>query len=235
MTPAKFLVCALFYGDYPALAQRCAMSLRALRDTGLVDLRIGLNEVSPRCRALIDAALPGVHSVAADPQIYKYPMMRRLVHSYQGDATHLMWFDDDSCLVPGLKVPRWLASVARQAQTAQGTMGSAYTRTLSHGEVEWIRAQPWYAGREIPPQTRFNTGGWFVVPLELLRRHDWPPTSLRHNGGDVALGALCHQQGLAVMNCEGGMVINADASLVNSSAPRRGFSEPPLGLARQPR
>lgn len=232
MTTPRFLVCALFYGDYPALAQRCARSLRALRDTGEVALRIGLNEVSDASRALIDAELPGVDCIAANPQIYKYPMMRRLVHGYSGDATHLMWFDDDSCLVPGTDARRWLAGVARVAQMTEGTLGAAYLREQSAAEQAWVRAQPWYTGRALPQATRFTTGGWFVVPLALLRRFDWPPPDLRHNGGDVALGALCHQQRLEVLACHGGIAINADTSLAESSAPRRGFSEPPLGLAQ---
>ena len=197
-------MCALFYGDYPALARRCAQSLRALRDTGQVDMRIGLNEVSPASHAIIEATLPGVDAIHANPQIYKDPMMRRLVHEYTGDATHLMWFDDDSCLTPGLDVPRWLAAVAGAALTTQGTLGAAYLLKQSALEREWIRAQPWYTGREIPEATRFSTGGWFVVPLSTLRRFDWPPPALRHNGGDVALGALCHQQGLEVVACHGG-------------------------------
>jgi hypothetical protein len=230
MAGVKFLVCALFYGDFPALAQRCAQSLRALRDTGVVDLRIGLNEVSAASRTLIEQALPGADAVCADPQIYKYPMMRRLVHEYTGDATHLMWFDDDSCLAPGIDVARWLRAVAGAAQATRGMLGAAYLRVQAEAEHEWTRAQPWYTGRALPEATRFATGGWFVAPLALLRRFDWPPPSLRHNGGDVALGALCHQQGLAIISCQGGIAINADASLRESSAPRRGFSEPPLGL-----
>lgn len=226
----KFLVCALFYGDFPALAQRCAQTLRALRDTGTVDLRIGLNEVSAASRAVIEATLPGVDAVHADPQIYKYPMMRRLVHGYTGDATHLMWFDDDSCLTPGTDAGRWLRAVAGAAQATQGMLGAAYLRVQSEAEHAWTRAQPWYTGRALPDATRFATGGWFVAPLALLRRFDWPPPSLRHNGGDVALGALCHQQGLEIVSCQGGIAINADVTLRESSAPRRGFSEPPLGL-----
>lgn len=231
MSAPVFLVCALFHGDHPALARRCAQSLAALRDTGRVDLRIGLNAVSPATRQVIGELLPGVQAVDADPQIYKYPMMRRLVHEYTGAATHLMWFDDDSCLLPGLDVARWLDGVSGAALTAHGTLGAAYLREQSPAEHDWIRAQPWYTGRPLPRATRFSTGGWFVAPLAMLRRFDWPPPSLRHNGGDVALGALCHQQGLYVMDCHGGIAINADDSLVASSAPRRGYSEPPLGLA----
>jgi hypothetical protein len=100
----KFLVLALFYGDHPQLARRCAGTLRALWNSGRVDLRIGLNEVSARSRAILDQLLPGVEQVVADPQIYKHPMMRRLVQEYRGDATHMMWFDDDSCLQPGIEV-----------------------------------------------------------------------------------------------------------------------------------
>lgn len=227
----KFLVCALFYGDHPALAQRCAQSLAALRATGLVDMRIGLNEVSDRSAALIAAALPDVDEVRARPQLYKYPMMRRLVHEYRGDANLLMWFDDDSCLARNLDLPGWLALVGQRAQMTQGTTGSVYRRVQSEAERGWVRTQPWFTGRAMPGETIFNTGGWFMAPLELLRRFDWPPPSLRHNGGDVALGALCYQQGLAVLDCSGGVAINADESLAESSAPRRGFIEPPLGLA----
>ncbi|MBI2769137.1 MAG: hypothetical protein HYX47_05920 [Burkholderiales bacterium] len=230
MASLKFLVCALFYGDYPALAGRCAQSLAALRATGMVDMRVGLNEVSAASAALVDAALPGVEQVRAEPQLYKYPMMRRLVHGYQGDATHLMWFDDDSCLDSGLDVARWLALVGQRAQMTEGTTGSVYRRAQSDAEHAWIRAQPWFTGRPFPAETVFNTGGWFMAPLALFRRFDWPPLSLRHNGGDVALGALCHQQGLAVLDCTGGVAINAGDSLAESTAPRRGFSEPALGL-----
>src|SRR4051812_24761686 len=88
----KFLVLALFYGDHPQLAERCGTTLRALWNTGKADVRIGLNEVSPGSRAILDRLLPGVPRTAADPQIYKYPMMRRLLQEYEGDATHMMWF-----------------------------------------------------------------------------------------------------------------------------------------------
>lgn len=226
----KFLVCALFHGDYPELAQRCALSIQALRDTGRVDVRIGLNEVSARCRALIDEALPGAETLDATPQLYKYPMMRRLVHEYRGDATHVMWFDDDSCLLPGLDVPQWLDAVALQAGRTDGSLGWLCGMAQSEVEKAWIRAQPWFTGRDQPALTVFTAGAWFVLPLSFFRQFDWPPARLRHNGGDVALGALLHQQGLTVAPFRQGVAINADTSLVEGSAPRRGFSERPLGI-----
>lgn len=222
----KFLVCALFYGNYPALARRCAATLRALWLTGKVDVRIGLNEVSPASRAAIDALLPEIDRIDADPQIYKFPMMRRLVHDYRGDATHLMWFDDDSCLHPGVHAAGWLQSVAERAARTEGTLGSVYQQWLSERQRAWVRAQPWYTGRELPEFVTFNTGGWLVVPMALLRRFDWPGPELHHNGGDLVLGALLHQQGLPVEQFRVSLAINADEQLRESAAPRRGFTEP---------
>ncbi len=222
----KFLVLALFYGDHPELAQRCGLSLRALRDTGRVDLRIGLNAVSPRSRAVLDALLPGVESEAADPQIYKCPMLRRLLAGYSGDATHLMWFDDDSCLKPGVHAARWLQTVAERAAQAPA-LGALYTQALTPAQREWVRRQAWFTGREIPEAVEFPTGGWTVVPLDLVRRFDWPGPELGHNGSDLVLGALLHQQGLVPQQFRVGLAINADAQLRESEAPRRGYVESP--------
>lgn len=221
----KFLVLALFYGDHPELAQRCGQTLRALSNTGQVDLRIGLNEVSPRARAVLDQLLPGVETEEADPQIYKYPMLARLLANYRGDATHMMWFDDDSCLLPGVEPRAWLAAVGERAARTQGTLGSLYTVPVDATTRERIEAQSWYAGRPVPEQLLFNTGGWTVAPLDLLRRCGWPEPSLRHAFGDISLGALLHQQGLEPEQFRMGLAINADANLRESRSPRRGVTE----------
>ena len=223
----KFLVLALFYGDHPALAHPCATTLPALWNTGRVDLRIGLNEASPATRAVLDELLPGVQREEADPQIYKYPMLRRLLAGYTGDATHLMWFDDDTALRPGLDVAGWLEGVERRAAQTPGSLGSLYTQALTPVQQAWVRQQPWYTGRALPREVLFNTGGWFVVPLALIRRCDWPGPHLRHGGGDILLGALLHQQGLAPEQFRVGLAINADAHGRESAAARRGVTEAP--------
>lgn len=227
LSVVKFLVLALFYGDHPALAQRCGRTLRALWNTGQVDVRIGLNEVSARSGAVLHELLPGVDTEAADPQIYKYPMMRRLVAGYGGDATHMMWFDDDSCLLPGTDAAVWLKAVAARAAATPGSLGSLYTQALTARQRAWVAQQPWYAGREVPRVIRFNTGGWKVVPLDLMRRFGWPEPELGHNGGDLTLGALLHQQGLAPEQFRVGLAINADEHLRESGAPRRGYADSP--------
>jgi hypothetical protein len=223
----KFLVLALFYGDHPQLAQRCGGTLRALWNTGRVDMRIGLNDVSPRSRGILEDLLPGVPMVSAVPQIYKFPMNRRLLQTYQGDATHMMWFDDDTCLLPGVNAAAWLQAITERAAQTPGTLGSTYSVQLSPAYVEWITRQPWYAGRAVPREMRFSTGGFTVAPLDLLRRCDWPNVSILHTGGDVSLGALLHQQGLEPEQFRVGLAINADENLRESEAPRRGLTEPP--------
>ncbi|TWO70835.1 hypothetical protein FN976_12770 [Caenimonas sedimenti] len=222
----KFLVLALFYGDHPELAQRCGQTLRALRNTGQVDLAVGLNEVSPRSRAVLDELLPDVETESADPQIYKCPMMRRLLAGYRGDATHLMWFDDDSCLQPGVQAAPWLRAVTARAEHAPA-LGALYTQHLTPAQRDWVRQQPWFTGREVPETILFPTGGWTVVPLDLIRRFDWPGEALGHNGSDLVLGALLHQQGLEPQAFRMGLAINADAQLRESEAPRRGYVETP--------
>lgn len=221
----KFLVLALFYGDHPELARRCGNTLRALWNTGRVDLRIGLNEASARTRAVLDELLPGVETESAVPQIYKYPMMRRLLAGYRGDATHMMWFDDDSCLLPGIAAAGWLDAVSTRAAAAPGSLGSLYTTLLNDVQRAWIRSQGWYTGREPPAQLLFNTGGWVVAPLALLRRCDWPEPGLAHAGGDISMGAMLHQQGLVPEQFRVGLAINADAQLRESEAQRRGVTE----------
>ncbi|RYY88494.1 MAG: hypothetical protein EOO24_34090, partial [Comamonadaceae bacterium] len=222
----KFLVLALFYGDHPELARRCGASLRALWNTGKVDVRVGFNEVSPRTRAVIDALLPGVHCEAADPQIYKYPMMRRLLAGYRGDATHLMWFDDDSCLLPGTDANRWLQAVSQRAASVGGSLGALYKGSYNQLQKDWVRSQTWFTGREVPDEMPFTVGGWFTAPLDLLRRCDWPDATLYHAGGDMGLGALLYQQGLVPEHFRAGLAINADAQLRDAASPRRGVDEP---------
>ncbi len=220
----KFLVLALFYGDHPELALRCGQTLRALWNTGQVDLRIGLNAVSPRTREVLDELLPGVDRIEADPQIYKYPMMRQLVHGYRGDATHMMWFDDDSCLHPGVEPRAWLDAVTSRAAATGGTLGALFYTETWPALRTWVAKQDWCTGRPLPDQLYFTVGGWMVAPLDLLRRMDWPRPTLVHNGGDIELGAILYQQGLAPEMFRMGLAINADATTSIRPACRRSRS-----------
>jgi hypothetical protein len=60
-----------------------------------------------------------------------------------------------------------------------GSLGSLHSYGLSPAQQDWIRQQSWYAGRPMPQELLFNVGGWFVLPLGLMRRCDWPEPGLR--------------------------------------------------------
>jgi hypothetical protein len=100
MTNPKFTVCVLLYGDFLNLARRCLEPLFKLRESGLVDLRLGLNEVSQPTRDYIKehslGASQGIDVWLENPQVYKYPMMRQMFHSKPIETPYVMWFDDDS-------------------------------------------------------------------------------------------------------------------------------------------
>jgi hypothetical protein len=124
-------------------------------------------------------------------------------------------------------VAGWLQAVTARAAQAQGSLGSVYTQRLTAAQQDWIRAQAWYAGREVPHVMAFNTCCCFVVTMELIRLWDWHGPGLRHRGGDITLGALLHQQGLAPQQFRVGLAINADEQLRESDAERRGDIEAP--------
>lgn len=100
----KFTVCALLYGDFPHLAERCLKPLLPLVDHGLIDLRVGCNQISPQTERYLTLALVGrvdrIEVVRSEENILKYPMMR-LLFGIEGrlpriETPWVMWFDDDS-------------------------------------------------------------------------------------------------------------------------------------------
>lgn len=241
-------VCALLYGDYPDLARRCLTPIARLLDDGRIELRLGMNECSPETFAVVRELLkcdahPGAPTepyhftqVSADrellieavrPQLYKYPMMRRLFTARPLTTEFVMWFDDDSYIKnadPGV----WLTGMESLAEKTD-MIGSVYSIKIPPQQRAWIERQPWYAGKPVPISGKFATGGWWVLRSELIRQYNWPLEALRHRGGDVMLGQLLLQKGLSLTSYNAGVAINADAEGRESKSVRRGFDEPPIG------
>lgn len=213
-----FTVQVLCYGKaHHYLADRCLLSIVDGADWSLIsDLRVCFNDSDHR---LVErwqqrlAQLPvRVTLFFPEENVGKYPIMRRML--WQAPGSHLMWFDDDSHLT-GSAIERhsWWRTVANIAAANNPCMvGSIWTLTdgFRPGQVEGFKMQPWYTGKEIPPKNtpRFCTGGWWVAPLDFLRKWDYPFWQIEHNCGDALLGELCHQQGLPLVNFRGGIRIN---------------------------
>ncbi len=226
---SKFTVCVLLYGDHLALASRCLEPLFKAAGLGLINLRIGLNEV---CNATLqfvkDNTPKSCILFEANPQIYKYPMMRRMLYDCPVDTEYFMWFDDDSFIKED--VGSWFCDVEKIMQSCD-MLGSVYTIGYSQEQAAWAKTQPWYTGKPINPRPKFATGGWWCVRTDLLKKHDWPIPQLKHSGGDVALGVLVEQQSYRLKHFNKGVAINANDEGKESSATRRGFSgkEKPIG------
>ena len=220
---------ALFYGDYPELAQRL---LRSLADCPppadvVVDFRIGLNAAGAATRQIVEEFLQGPwrsqRAYVFEPprNVGKYPLMRRM---YYGKplADRVMWFDDDSHLTT--QDPTWWSRAYEQAQACT-VLGSLWRIDLRGRQAQGIAAQLWYAGQPVVPPHRFHfaTGGWTVAESAFLQRWNYPFPELFHNGGDSILGELVRQQGGKLLSWHEGVEIN-----VGGRRARRG-----LGVAQE--
>jgi hypothetical protein len=233
---APFCVCVLLYGatDYCVrMAQRVLnIPLRRLGAYG-IDFRFGLNAVGDVTRDLVRQAVrddfPGALVVDCPENIYKYPIMRRLLYDRPILAPYTMWFDDDSCIAPETATDAWLLRVERQMQ-AYCMVGSVHKTRYVGNQIAWIQAQPWY--NQLAPQAyvQFAAGGWWTIRTDILTKFDWPPAILKHRGGDVILGELLRQHNLPLGHFRDNLWINANEFGVESQSTRRGQAEAPIGF-----
>lgn len=235
MNDPTLTICVLLYGNYPQLADRCLNSLVPhLQGTACRELRIGLNEISDETRDIVravqDCNFVQTRCFESNPQIGKYPMMRRLFYEQPLTTSHVMWFDDDSFVEPNNSN---FIQLVLQKLAAAPVMGRRYTTHLRPGQAALISQQPWFArddkGQAIRPirdkqQVLFPVGGWWVGRADFLQKYDWPIPSLVHLGGDYLLGELLRQQALPCVYYSTGVRINANAAGEAAKAPRRGWS-----------
>lgn len=233
----SFTICALFFGDFPQLAERCLSSILRI-PSDQYELRIGLNETSVATRNVISALLRD-HShyryYESLENIHKYPLMRQMLHDPLAPITtpYTMWFDDDSFVKPKTDITLWLDELREKLADAV-MVGRRFHIDAQGNQREWVQHQPWYTGKAVPRRFTFLTGGWWVLQSALLRRFNWPIPELDHRGGDVMLGELLRQQGLKVERFSTGVAINADDDGKEGNSPRRGFDSKPIGYYFEP-
>jgi hypothetical protein len=228
----KFTACALMYGDYPLLADRCLSSLAKLPPA--VEIRLGLNDVCEETLAIVQdfiSTRPSTIVIANAENKHKYPVMRQLFYDKPLTTEFVMWFDDDSWITAA-DVPAWLAGVEQQMRSAD-VLGSLYRMHLVGDQHKWVSRQSWYGGKtgSTPRSVLFATGGWWVARVSSLQSVNWPVPELDHRGGDVMLGELIRQQDWRLSQLQfGGVAINADDDGRESQSPRRGFDSAPIGF-----
>lgn len=228
-------VCALLYGDYPDLARRCLTTLVSpgFFQSGVVDVRIGLNSVSNETErfvtdwawALSRQTTVPVTLFAPTGNIFKYPTMRRMFcHAPLGE--YVMWLDDDTYISDSELFWSELVAALRQQPDM---LGQAWLRRMSPNQWRWILKQPW-ANERLARRTDFAffTGGFWVIRSSVLLQLDWPWPVLRHCGGDCMLGEALRHIYAKIVVFDAGVKINADGAGKHSGAKRRGFTEAPL-------
>lgn len=231
-TPHKLTVCVLFYGDHTDLARRCLDSL--VSADAPFQIRVFLNACSRATQDYVSEVrrrypdlIPVLYST--EKNIYKYPAMRQMFHDleYPLNTPYVAWFDDDSYLT--VPPQHWAAAVG-EAMQPNTMRGEIWFKRLAGSQADWIRDQSWFAGKPVAVgRVNFITGGYWVIDTDIIRRFGWPAADIRHNGGDVMLGALCYQQGIKLVHDNAGVLVNADRDGKPSKSPRRGFSEDPVG------
>lgn len=250
--PVEFTVVVLTYGDHYLLAERCLGSIirTTSNDSVYVKRIVLLSNAATEPRNL-DHTLRHVSSnieclhYASPVNRFKYPMMRKAFYDpdHPIATSHVVWFDDDSYIDPKLVNSRYwkmlAGSVYEDTRSDRGgdcgrhvLFGSTYRMRLRPNQRQAIEAQSWYdPGRSpVDPQgcVKFCTGGWWIADTAFLRSVDYPIPELKHNGGDVLLGAMVRTTRNHLVHTKCGVHINADADGRESKAPRRGESQSPL-------
>lgn len=240
---AEFTICVLGYDTYADLLRRCLGSIYSrVPDLCVAEIRVGLNKAQDvlcqtaeeflfnRINGSLQQVVPARLIVDRENEP-KYPMMRRLFYDIPIQTEFVMWFDDDSFIRPTAPADFFRQTAVEVSQL--DFRGKRYRITKAPGQMEWLRAQPWFtpdAQADADRMFQFCTGGWWVGRTRLLRQWNYPWPELRHNGGDVMLGQLARCQRWRRNDGHVPHVaINADAEGRESKADRRGLNTSPIG------
>lgn len=240
----KFTLFVLGYGDHLDLVQRCLTSILNTCPRHRFDLRVALNQPSGR----VEEYVGGLRDAGVVTRVYtdhgdrrKYPAMRTMFwdDSCKIETPYVCWFDDDSWC----RRADWMVLLARAIVKNHPHQGRLYGAWHYHdlmgvtrpgaAREAWFKAAPWWRGRPLfsgngrrlapnGSQIVFASGGFWALATHVIREQDIPDVRLRHNGGDVTLGAQVTQGGYKVVDFSpkpGKEVI------AWSDAPRRGFQE----------
>lgn len=208
-------VCVLFYGaedKHYNLARRVLnTSLRKLADMGAF-FCFGCNAIGWQTRTFLEQQRSSFFSrsiiIDSPENVYKYPMMRRMLRETGIATNFLLWFDHDSYLQADLDVARWLTRVKSQL-TFCDIVGSI-NRAAINSEHDFSAAQSW---PRAPRQTRyvsFPNASWWAAKTAALQANNWPPPELGQKDGDVLFGEFARCFGLSLCHFRDGVKINVN-------------------------
>jgi len=215
-------ISVIFYGRYPELCRRFLTSLYRFTPKDRFTLRVGLNEACPETVDLVQSAAVEHGNLAIWSEarnVFKDPMMRRLLYDQSLETEWAIWFDDDSYPYRG----DWLQSLALKIESEPEVDmwgGMHYTGADKTAE-QFIRSAGWFRGlpfnyvtpkgelRDEPVLT-FIAGGFWACRTRVLQKLDWPDRRLVINGDDCFFGEALRQNGYTIGRFTSGVRINTE-------------------------
>jgi GT2 family glycosyltransferase len=223
-------VCVVAFGPHPDLAKRFLDSLYRHTPVELFQLRVGLNEVSTGTERLFKAAANryGNIRIYREPKnIFKSPLMRRLLYELPINTRWTLWCDDDALFTKS----DWLHRLAWKIETAPDVVmwGKEHFALRDEPFLEqWIKSAHWF--RHVPLRQHkdnngtsgklfcFAAGGFWAIRTEVLYQLDWPDKRLLQASDDLLLGEALRQNQLKLGNFTYGVEIHEIARR-NPNAP----------------
>jgi GT2 family glycosyltransferase len=221
-------VCVLCYGDHPDLARRILGSLRSFTEERAMRLRLGLNAVSDRTRAVVYELIAELEPevlVDSKANLFKLPMMRRLFYDQPLATPWTIWFDDDSYVYRS----DWLTTLFWHSQLRPDVdmWGKRLFVRVDKECRSFVREASWFRGLELTPDPQegmyrmdFIAGGFWAIRTRCLHRVGWPEARLLHFGDDYMLGEALRQNGQIMGQCFSGVAIDRAVRRAPSDTPR---------------
>lgn len=256
-------VCALTYGEHSDLLLRCLSSIYEGMPEDLFHLRVGLNEVPDKTQRRIDDYLKTKSNVekvySANPQVFKYPMMRKMFHDPEKPITTdwVMWFDDDSRVTdpaiwlsqlteivmewhPRTCVPDvWNAQKRPTGEEREDCrcphgvhmFGKVYYFHLRGNQWDWIKQARWYTNR---PHKQDRSKKPPMDKIDFCTGGWWLTTMESIRALDWPDPRLMHRGGDIMMgeamHQQGFGVLQATQGVRPSDAQHRGYNETIAGI-----
>ena len=241
----RFTLFALGFGDQYDLLERCLSSIVNTCPRHRFDLRVALNQPSPRLQEYVTGLRNAgvVHRMYVDhKERRKYPAMREMFHDPHCpiETPYVCWFDDDSWC----RKDDWMVTLARTIVANHPHQGRLYGAKMYHDlakvkrrpealREKWFQRAKWWKGRHLyagggqrlspnGSEIVFVAGAFWALATHLIRDADVPDERLNHNGGDITIGCQVTQAGYKVVDFS---PKPAKDIIAWSDAPRRGYRE----------
>jgi GT2 family glycosyltransferase len=239
----KVAICALTYGSYSHLAEKCLKSIVTNCNKDYYALIVGANEVDKATYRYLKKLYEEkqIDELYISPEnINKCGMMRIMFRDIQSE--YIWWFDDDSYIIDNNALSERL-KIAESAPENTAIWGHMFyfgnETDFSYGtDVSgFVKMAPWYERKEPPSWNPggkgevnfegkgtgdgrwfFITGGNWFIRAKAIKDLGWPDTRLIKRNDDVFLCEALRQKGLDMQDIGPlGVAINTE--------PRRGDGE----------